>query len=97
MERKNLLGAISYLFGILSGILIYLLEKDDFVRFHARQSIVFSLIFDGLALILGAFSIFLRNLIILIGLILWLFLMFKALSGERYALPIIKDIAKLIP
>ncbi|MFB1062379.1 DUF4870 domain-containing protein [Natrinema sp. H-ect4] len=39
---ENVLGAISYLFAPLTGILVYLLEDDnEFARFHAAQSIVF--------------------------------------------------------
>lgn len=40
---SNVAGALAYLFGIVSGLLFYLLEKEDeFVRFHAAQSIAFS-------------------------------------------------------
>ncbi|PGF17449.1 hypothetical protein CP556_15970 [Natrinema sp. CBA1119] len=39
---ENVLGAISYLFVPLTGILVYLLEDDnEFARSHAAQSIVF--------------------------------------------------------
>lgn len=41
----NLGGALAYLFGPLTGILLYVLEDDPFVRFHATQSIV---VFGGL-------------------------------------------------
>ncbi|WP_226042162.1 hypothetical protein [Natrinema sp. DC36] len=40
--EENVLGAISYLFSPLTGILVYLLEdENEFARFHAAQSIVF--------------------------------------------------------
>ena len=36
-------GALSYLFGLVSGLIVYLIEQDNpFVRFHAAQSIVLS-------------------------------------------------------
>lgn len=40
---ENVSGALSYLFGFVSGLIFYLLEKEnEFVRFHAAQSIAFS-------------------------------------------------------
>lgn len=40
---ENALGALSYLFGFISGLLVYFLEeKSEFARYHAAQSIVLS-------------------------------------------------------
>lgn len=40
---ENIAGALSYLFGFLSGLIFFLVEKENqFVRFHAAQSMVFS-------------------------------------------------------
>jgi uncharacterized membrane protein len=47
---QNVAGALSYLFGALTGIIFYVLEpEDEFVRFHAAQSIVVSVAFFILA------------------------------------------------
>jgi uncharacterized membrane protein len=47
---SNVAGALSYLFGALTGIIFYVLEpEDEFVRFHASQSIVVSVGFFVLA------------------------------------------------
>jgi len=47
---SNVAGALAYLFGALTGIVFYVLEPDDeFVRFHASQSIVVSVGFFVLA------------------------------------------------
>lgn len=36
---ENVAGALSYLLGIVTGLIFYLIEKDNpFVRFHAAQS-----------------------------------------------------------
>ncbi|GAA0457532.1 DUF4870 domain-containing protein [Halococcus morrhuae DSM 1307] len=36
-------GALSYLFGFVSGLLFYLIEREDrFVRWHAAQSMAFT-------------------------------------------------------
>lgn len=39
--NQNVAAALSYLFGIVSGLIFYLIEQDNpFVRFHAAQSMV---------------------------------------------------------
>ncbi len=44
--EPNVAGALCYLLGILTGILFYVLEKEnEFVRFHAMQSII---VFGGI-------------------------------------------------
>ncbi|AHG03830.1 membrane protein [Halobacterium sp. DL1] len=46
---ENVAGALSYLLGALTGILFVAIERDnEFVRFHAAQSIV---VFGGLLLV----------------------------------------------
>ena len=43
---ENVAGALSYVLGVLTGVLFFVLEKDnEFVRFHAAQSVV---VFGGL-------------------------------------------------
>lgn len=40
---SNIAGALSYLFGIVTGLIFFLIEKDDrFVRWHAAQSMAFN-------------------------------------------------------
>lgn len=42
-SNQNLLGALAYLGGFVTGIIILLVEKKNkFVRFHAMQSILYS-------------------------------------------------------
>lgn len=38
----NVAAALSYVFGLVSGVVMLLIEKDRFARFHAVQSILFS-------------------------------------------------------
>lgn len=48
---SNVAGALAYLFGALTGIIFYVLEpEDEFVRFHAAQSIALSVTFFVLAI-----------------------------------------------
>src|SRR3569833_1979309 len=52
----NVAGALSYLFGIITGVIFIVLEKENqFVRFHAMQSI---LVFAALFILGIVFSIF---------------------------------------
>lgn len=60
---ENVAGALSYLFGFLTGIVFYVVEDDnEFVRFHAAQS---TLIFGGifaLNILLGFIPLFLDSI-----------------------------------
>jgi uncharacterized membrane protein len=91
--KKETAGALSYVLGPITGILILLLEKDEFVRYHAMQSIV---VFGGLFVLqwlLGATVVlaFFIPLTTILGFVLWLLLIYKALHGEKYKLPILGE------
>ncbi len=95
---ENIACFLCYLFGWVSGLIIFLIEKDNkLVRFHAAQSIVifgalsiFQVIF-GYGFILGA-GLF--RLLYLAALVLWVLLLVKAWNREYYKLPIVGDIAE---
>ena len=105
----NVAGALCYLFGFITGIIFLVLEpysKRPYVRFHAFQSILFSVGWIAISialsivfLILGGLMhmwlIFvpLRMLIGLAGFILWMVCMFKAYNREMFQLPIVGTIA----
>jgi uncharacterized membrane protein len=92
------LGAVAYLLGFITGIVLLLVEKKDkFVRFHAMQS---TILFGGLFIVNLALG-FIPLLGWLVGFILsiasfilWIFLMWKAFQGEMYKLPYIGEIAE---
>lgn len=100
MKRDpKLWAALSYVLGLLSGIIVLTLEKDDvYVRFHATQSV---LAFSAIALlylllptipVVGGF----RGIMVLFTVAvsaLWVLLMVKAIQGEAYRLPYLGDIA----
>ncbi len=56
MVKNNGLAAIAYIFGIIGGILVFLVaeKKDRLVRFHAAQSIFFNITVGIIAAILFA-------------------------------------------
>ena len=75
-----------------------MIERDDkFVRFHAWQS---TLTFLGAllaSLLVSSFPVFggLLNVALTAGVIaLWVLLMVKAFSGERFKLPYVGEIAE---
>jgi uncharacterized membrane protein len=100
--EPNVAGALSYAFGWITGLVFFLLEKDDdFVRFHAMQSIIvfgvfnviwfFGMIFIWIVPVLA----WIVCTIVGIGiLILWIILMIKAYQGEKFKLPIAGDLAE---
>jgi uncharacterized membrane protein len=102
----NVAGALCYLVGFITGILFLVLEpysKRPFVRFHAFQSIFFSVAWIALAIALRIaflmvghlWFIFLpiRMLIAFVGFLLWLFCMYKAYNREWFQLPIVGPLA----
>lgn len=57
--EPNVAGALAYLLGIITGVVMFVVEPDDeFVRFHAAQSIVvFGIIFVA-SIVLSVFGTF---------------------------------------
>src|ERR1043165_6139971 len=83
---ENLAALLSYIFGWVSGLIFFLIEKDSrLVRFHAMQSILLNvvaivlgiglwIVWGVLAIIIGQISGALASLIsILVGLLIFVF------------------------
>ena len=102
----NIAGALSYLCGWLTGLVFFFAEKDnEFVRFHAMQSII---TFGGLTVlsialtIVGMLPIPGTTILSMLGhfgigiiaFIAWVILMIKAYQGERFHFPFVGDIAE---
>ena len=95
--NENVAALIAYMFGWLSGLIIFLVEKESrFVRFHALQSLVF---FGSMSLILGVLG---RIPVVgwvfaIVGGIItfgfWIIGMINAYRGELYRFPIVGDFA----
>ncbi len=96
--NENMEGVLCYVLGFITGILFLVLEKDNkFIRFHAMQSIVTFLALFVILMVIGIIPFLgwiLSGFIGLVGIILWLLLMFKAYQGEIYKLPIAGDFAE---
>jgi uncharacterized membrane protein len=105
---ENTAGALCYFGGIVTGILFLVIppyNQNPRIKFHAFQAILFNLgwilgwfamIPLGMLLPFGlsvALSLF--NLLLWAGgLLLWLFLMWKAYQGQTLSLPLIGSIAR---
>lgn len=93
---KNTAGALSYVLGPVTGIIFLVISKDNFVRFHAMQSIV---VFLGLFILqwVLTFTIILLPLVPLltiVGFVLWLMLIYKAWKGEEWEVPVVGAYAR---
>ena len=91
---SNIAGLLSYVLGWITGLIFLLIEeKDEYVRYHAMQSIiVFGAItvveivleFFGLIPYVDVVFLALQGLVGLFAFILWIVLMVKAYQGVRY-------------
>ncbi len=108
--QAHIIAALTYLLGFVTGLIFLYLEpynQDDFVRFHARQSIGFSVAWFAIGVVFGVFIAvlphglgallnFILTLIDIALAVFWLFLMYKAYNGERYRIPELADIVDSI-
>jgi uncharacterized membrane protein len=109
-SQSRPVAALCYLLGVITGVIFLNLDpydKDEFIRFHARQSIVFSVAWFAINIILGVFIAVLPHplsglfhgilyLINVAAAVLWVVLMYKAYIGERYRIPELADWADTI-
>lgn len=107
----NVAATLTYVAGFITGIIFLVMapwKNDPFVRFHAWQSIFFSITYIVFSIVWGAIfgTLFLVSLGFLFStitllwfllrtafLLVWLFLMFKAYRNERFSLPWIGPLA----
>jgi uncharacterized membrane protein len=100
VPQDRIIAAVAYCFIFPAVIILYLprYRQNSFVRFHAAQSILISVLEIGLAVL----TYVILNLSAILGLvfgsicgigaaILWALLVIKALQGEWFRLPWISD------
>ena len=105
----NIAGALAYLLGPITGIFFLVIEKQNqFVRFHAAQSIVVGVALIILSIVLSIFERilfmipvigWLVAILLSFGLslgcfILWLVLMYRAYQGREWEVPIAGEQAR---
>ncbi len=109
----NVGGALAYVLGPITGVALYVLEKDNrFVRFHAAQSIMVGIVTIALYIALSIVSTVLAfvpvlgwilALVITLGIsvasfVLWLMLMWRAFNGAEWETPVAGPLArKMVP
>jgi len=100
--NEKIMGAVAYLGWWVTGVILLLVEKkNQYVRFHAMQSIMVFGAMTLLYIVLGIIPILgwlvaliLSPIIGIAAFVLWLVLMWKAYSGEKYKLPYFGDLAE---
>jgi uncharacterized membrane protein len=91
---QNLAAALSYAGVWITGLVFFLLEKDNqFVRFHALQSIVFFGTLTILSLI-PVVGWLLSPILWIFGFVVWLICLVKAYQGEEFLIPLIGPFVK---
>ena len=86
---SNLMAALSYVW-IISIVMLVIKKDDKFVLWHAKQGVIlFVISWVGVIPIIGWIIWFVVVALEIIGFI-------KALSGEKYKIPIIGDLADKI-
>lgn len=105
---SNLAGVLAYSLTFISGLFFYVLTDDEYVRFHAAQSIVtfggiFALVFllelgggvVGLVVSGTAVSAAFTMLTSVLGFFafcLWIVLLVQAARGKRVRLPVVERV-----
>ncbi|SDO29242.1 DUF4870 domain-containing protein [Halobacillus aidingensis] len=96
--EENVGGLLAYLLGFISGIVFLLIEKEnEFIRFHAMQSVIlfgFFFVFGFVVNFIPIIGLFVSLLMAPVSLVLWILLMVKAYQGERYHLPVTGKMAE---
>jgi uncharacterized membrane protein len=91
---QNTAAALTYVLGWLTGLVFILVEKNNqFVRFHAMQSLMF-FAFLTVATFVPVIGWLLSPLLMIVGFIVWLVSIYKAYNGEEWELPVVGKLAK---
>jgi uncharacterized membrane protein len=92
--KENVAGLLCYLFGWVSGLVIYLLEKKSrFVRFHAVQSIVTFGVLSVALLVLRRVPV-VGWVLSTASFVAWVVGMIRAYQGQMVRFPFAGDVAK---
>lgn len=97
---RNIVAAICYIpfFSIVISIIILFVEKDDrFIRFHALQALLFSIVYFSAVFLLGGLPFLggiVLGLIFILALFVWIFGIISAFKGKIFKLPYLGKIAE---
>ena len=110
-QPNNVIAALSYVGFAITGIIFLLVEpynRDESVRFHARQSIAFTVAWIAFSIVMNVFIAVmpgpLKGLFLLLNrlgdialAVLWIFLIYQAYMGNRFRVPLLADWADTVP
>jgi len=110
-QPNNVIAALSYVGFAITGIIFLMVEpysRDETVRFHARQSIAFTVAWIAFSIVMNVFIAVLPgglsklfrliNWLGDVGLaVLWVFLIYQAYIGNRFRVPVLADWAEAVP
>ena len=110
-QPNNVISALCYVGFAITGIIFLMVEpysRDEAVRFHARQSIAFTVAWIAFSIVMGVFIAVLpgplSHLFLLLArigdlalAILWAFLIYQAYMGNRFRVPYLSDWADAVP
>ena len=89
----KLLSLLAYIFGALGGLIVFLITKDKFAKFHAMQSLILGII-SFVIFVVGSFFCVLGVL----GFIPWIYGIYigivYAYKGKMYKAPYIGEYAE---
>jgi uncharacterized membrane protein len=92
----NVAAGLSLVFGWISGLIFFLIEKDSkFVKFYAFQAIMLSL----LMVVAGVFNVIpvlgqIVFIVVAVGvLILWIVCLINAFTGKIFKIPVLGEVA----
>ena len=93
--KKETAGALAVLFSptIVISVVLFLIEKDAYVRFYVVQS-VFLFVIVVILSMLTAVTIFLPGLLWIVWFIIWLMMVYKAWQGEEWEVPFLGKYAR---
>jgi len=95
----NAAGALAYV-TIIPAIIFLIVEpfnKNSYVRFHSWQSIFFGIAVFAVNIVLSVIPVIgwiIMPFVGLVFLVIWVYVLLKALNGQRFKLPLIGDLAK---
>ncbi len=110
-QPNNVIAALCYVGFAITGIIFLMVEpynRDEYVRFHARQAIAFTVAWIAFSIVMGVFTAVLpgplSHLFLLLTklgdlalAILWAFLIYQAYVGNRFRVPVLADWADAVP
>ena len=96
--EPNTAGLLCYLGVWITGIIFYVLEKDNMqVRFHAMQSMIIFGTITVVEIVVGWIPVLgwiVNSLLGVLAFILWIVLMYKAYKGEKIKIPVATELAE---